>query len=231
MSRRAAGILACGSVLLACGSLEPTTNVTPSPTPSSVAPSSALTSSPSPSASSVIPDATLLTSKDCSGAAFDTAPKQLDRYLAIRPASNWSQSPRPQSAETLLLELRAPASYGFPPTFIQFHSLIGPVHMVYGAGATAHSIAQQHATAIAEEWSPDASAGPVSDCHLGGEPASAFGFSGDLDSSSTPAGKFLRIYVVHDDGLFEVMVIGTGGIGDQTVRDSLGMLGSLTWTS
>jgi hypothetical protein len=178
-----------------------------------------------------IPDATVLASRDCTGPAPQTPDVQLDRYFSIRPAAGWTQDPRAAHGETLLLQLAAPAAYGFAPTVIQFHSLIGPVHVVYGAGATAHTIASQHAAAIAQEWSPDAVAGAVSDCHLGGEPASVFGFAGDLTTASgTAAGKFLRIYVVHNDLLFEVNVIGTDGIGDQTVRDSLAMFGSVTWT-
>jgi hypothetical protein len=114
---------------------------------------------------------------------------------------------------------------------IQFHSLLGPVHTAYGQQATALSIAQQRAAAIAQEWSPDAVAGPVSECRLGGEPAAVFGVSGDLISASgTTTGKFFWIYVVHNDFLFKVILVGSGGIDNQAVQDSLGMLGSLTWT-
>jgi hypothetical protein len=149
----------------------------------------------------------------------------------MRPAERWTESPAPQHTETLLLELQAPSAYGFTPILIQFHSLIGPVHTVYGQQATANSIAQQHASAVAQEWSPDAVAGQVSDCRLGGEPAAAFGVSGDLvTSSGTASGKFIWIYVVHNDLLFKVILVGIGGIGDQAIKDSLGMLGSLTWT-
>ncbi|MGH7765550.1 MAG: hypothetical protein ACREOM_14155 [Candidatus Dormibacteraceae bacterium] len=55
--------------------------------------------------------------------------------------------------------------------------------------------------------------------------------SGDLiTAAGTTAGQFIRIYAVHNDFLFEVILIGTGGIDDQAVRDALGMLGSLKWT-
>ncbi len=36
--------------------------------------------------------------------------------------------------------------------------------------------------------------------------------------------------MVHNDLLFEVILTGTGGIGNQAIQDSLGMIGSLTWT-
>ena len=130
-----------------------------------------------------------------------------------------------------MLELLAPGAYGFAPTLIQFDSEIGPVHTSYGPQATAHSIAQQHAAAIAQEWSPNAVAGNVSDCRVGGEAAAVFGVSGAFNTSAgTTKGSFFWIYVVHNDSLFEVFLVGNGGVSDQAIQDSLGMLGSLTWT-
>jgi len=178
-----------------------------------------------------VPNTTQLTASNCSGSALTTPPRPLGRYFTIRPAPEWTETPAPQHTETLLLELAAPNAYGFAPTFIQVHSLLGPVHNVYGPQATAHSIAQQHAAAIAQELSPDAVAGPVSDCRVGGEAAAVLGVSGDINSGAgTANGKFFWIYVVHNDLLFEVILAGTGGIGNQAIQDSLGMIGSLTWT-
>jgi hypothetical protein len=157
--------------------------------------------------------------------------RQLGRYFTIRPAARWTETPAPQQTETQLLELAAPAADGFGPTLIQFNSLLGPVHTIYGQQATAHSIAQQHAAAVAQEWSPDAVASTISDCQVGGEAAAAFGVSGDLNLASGMAnGKFFWIFVVHHDLLFKVIVVGNGGVGDQAIQDSLGMLGSLRWT-
>jgi hypothetical protein len=157
--------------------------------------------------------------------------RQLGRYFTIRPALEWTESPPPQHTESLLLELAAPNAVGFAPTLIQFHSLVGPVHTVYGPQATARSIAQQHATAIAQDWSPDAVAGSISDCRVGGEAAAAFGVSGAFNTSAgTIKGSIFWIYVVHNDVLFEVLLIGNGGVSDQAIQDSLGILGSLTWT-
>jgi len=130
-----------------------------------------------------------------------------------------------------LLELLAPNAYGFGPTLIQFDSEIGPVHTSYGPQGTAHSIAQQHADAIAQEWSPNAAAGKISDCRLGGEAAAVFGASGSYNTpAGTTSGSFFWIYVVHNDALFKVFLVGNGGVGDQAIRDSLGMLGSIRWT-
>jgi hypothetical protein len=143
----------------------------------------------------------------------------------------WTDTGKVQHTETLLLELAAPNTYAFAPTWIQYHSDLGPVHTVYGPQATAHSIAQQHATAIAKEWSPHAVAGKVGDCRVGGEDAAAYGASGDLNLvSGTTHGSFFLIYFVHNDSLFRVILVGTGGIGNQAIQDSLAMIGSLTWT-
>jgi hypothetical protein len=188
--------------------------------------------SPSPTtAPQGVPDATQLTAYNCSDPAPSTAARQLGRYFTIRPAPDWTETPPAQNTETQLLELVAPNADGFAPTLIQFHSLLGPVHTVYGPQATAHSIAQQHATAIAQDWSPDAVAGSISDCRVGGEAAAAFGVSGAFNTSAgTVKGSFFWIYVVQNDLLFEVLLVGNGGLSDQAIQDSLGMLGSLTWT-
>ena len=190
----------------------------------------------SPSATSPvqpIPDATLLTASNCSGSASTTTPRPLGRYYTIRPAPGWTDPGPPLHTETQLLELDAPDAYGFAPTVILFHSDLAPVHTVYGPQATAHSIAQQHAAAIAQETSPDAVAGKISDCRVGGEAAAAYGATGDFNfnlASGTTTGSFFYIYFVHNDSLFHIMLIGTGGIANQAIQDSLGMIDSLTWT-
>jgi hypothetical protein len=123
-----------------------------------------------------------------------------------------------------LLELTAPDTYGFPPTKIVFlGGAVGPVHTIFGPGATAHSIAQQRADAVAKETSVRAAAGPVRDCTVGGEAAAAYGFSKGSISG-------FDIYFIHSDGLAEVYLFGTGGIGKPAVQDSLAMLGSVVWT-
>jgi hypothetical protein len=180
---------------------------------------------PSPTTSPAIPDARLLTASNCSAAAPTTAPRQLDRYYTIRPAPDWTDTSNYFRDDTLLLELTAPINYGFSPTRVQFRGgAVGPVHILYGAGASAHSIAQQKAAAIAQETSPNAVAGTISDCTVGGEAAAAYGFS-----NGTLAGFYL--YFIHNDGLEEVLLAGTGGISDQAIHDSLAMLASLVWVS
>jgi predicted esterase len=121
--------------------------------------------------------------------------------------------------------LTAPDAYGFSPTRIDFlGGAVGPVHTIFGPGATAHSIAQQQADAISQETSPHAIAGTVRDCTIGGEAAAAYGFS-----NGTISGFY--IYSIDHDGLFEVFLFGTGGLGNQAIKDSLGMISSLNWTS
>jgi len=171
-----------------------------------------------------VPDAKLLTATNCTAGTPPSQPRQLGRYLTIRPALNWTDTSNYQHTETLLLELTAPDAYGFPPTRIVFQGgAVGPVHTIFGPGATAHSIAQQRADSIAQETSPSAVAGPVRDCSVGGEAAAAYGFS-----NGTISGFY--IYSVRSDGLFEAFLFGSGGLGDQAIQDCLAMLGSIEWT-
>jgi hypothetical protein len=58
---------------------------------------------------------------------------------------------------------------------------------------------------------------------VGGAPAAAFGFSDDRNSG-------FIIYVVHGESLFEIILVGVGGISSQAIQDFLGMIGTLTWT-
>lgn len=146
----------------------------------------------------------------------------MDRYYTIRLATGWTNTGDYLHTETLLLELTAPELYGFAPTRIQFHSVPGPVHTIYGADGTAHSIAQQHATSLASGNS-QAIASTVRDCTVGGEVAAVFGYSDGPNSG-------FQLFVVHGDLLFEIILFGVGGVGNQTIHDSLGMIASLTWT-
>jgi len=149
----------------------------------------------------------------------------VDRYYTIRPASKWTDTGNYQQTETLLLELTAPDAYRFAPTKISFRGgAVGPVHTIYGPGATAHSIAQQRAASIAQETSPHAVAGTIRDCTVGGEAAAAYGFNNETISG-------FYIYFIHKDGLFLVFLFGSGGLDYRAVQDSLAMLGSLTWAA
>jgi hypothetical protein len=166
--------------------------------------------SPGPSPSSPpVPGVKALTASNCSGPAPATQPQAQGSYYV--------------HTETLLLELSAPQPYGYAPTRIQLHSNLGPVHTVYGPQATSHTIAQQHAAAIDREISKTAVAGTLGDCNVGGAPAAAFGFSDDRNSG-------FIIYVVHGESLFEIILVGVGGISSQAIQDFLGMIGTLTWT-
>jgi hypothetical protein len=206
------GLVACGQA--DSGLATTTASAARSASPSTVA-------SPSASAEPV-PDATRLTAANCSGAAATSAPRLLGRYYTVSTAPNWTDTGNYQQTETLLLELTAPQAYGLAPTRIQFLSDLGAVHVSYGAGATAHSIAQRHAASIANETAPAEVAGTVRDCTVGGDPAAAFGYSNGSNTG-------YRLYVVHGDLLFEVILDSVGGVGDQATQDSLGMIGSLKW--
>jgi hypothetical protein len=169
----------------------------------------------------LVPDAIQFTASNCSGTAATTAPRLLGRpYFTIRPAPNWTDtSGNYLHTETLVLELTAPPAYGSPPVKIAFHSLIGAVSMGYGSAATAHFVAQKQADFMLREL-PQAATGTVRDCSVGGDAAAAFGYFDGTTSGYS-------VYVVHGDLLFEVILFG--GVSNQAIQDSLGMIGSLTW--
>lgn len=206
---------ACGRTTV--GSGVTTASATRTETPSAA---------PSPLVSPLpVPDPSQLTASNCSGTAAVSAPRLLGGYFTVRIAPSWTDTGNYVGHETLLLELVAPQAYGFAPTEIQFHSDLGPVHMVYSPQATSDSIAQQHAASIALDLaSPSAIAGRVSDCKVGGEPAAVFGYS-----DGTTAGYHL--YMVHKDYLYEVRLFGSGGVSNQALHDAVGMIGSLVWAA
>lgn len=212
--------IAVVGMLGACGRVPVNSGET---TPASAARTASPSLAPSPTTTQPLPDSRLLTASNCSAAAAASQPRLLGRYYTIRPTPNWADTGDYQHTETLLLELTAPNVYGFAPSRVDFVSDLGPVHTVYGAGATAHSIAQQHAASIAQETSPHAVAGTISDCSVGGEAAAAYGYSDETDSG-------FYVYVVHNDALFKVILFGAGGVSNQAIQDSLAMLGSLSWT-
>jgi hypothetical protein len=206
--RAPAAVISVLVLLVACGCTTDSSRATPV--------------SASPTTVRLVPDVTRLTASNCSGPAATSPPQLLGSYFTIRAAPNWTKTGDYQRTETLLLELTAPETYLSAPTTIQFHSDLGAVHTAYGPQATAHSIAQKQADSVVPTLSVSGVAGQVSDCTVGGEPAAAFGFS-----AGTFEGYFL--YFVHGDGLFEVVLLGVGGISNDAIHDSLGMIGSLRW--
>lgn len=213
-------------VVMACGRV-PTSQSPSDQVASGVRSPSPVTSAsttPTPSAIS-IPDSSVLTARKCSASPPTTSPVSLT-YFSIRPAANWTKSGDYQHTETLLLELTAPQAYSSGRVFVQFHSDLGPVHTVYGTGATANSIAHAHAASAQQEIGAKVMAGNVSDCSVAAEPSSVFGFS-DGDFSG------YRMYVVHQDSLYEFDLYWNGGgvVSNQAISDYLAMLGSVTWAS
>jgi hypothetical protein len=95
----------------------------------------------------------------------------------------------------------------------------------HGPQATSRSVTQTHAANIKTELnSPKAAAGVIRDCVVGGKAASTFGY---LDGST----HGYRVFVLYQDGVFETVLFGVGGVSDQAISDALDMLGSLVWTS
>src|SRR5438105_7081661 len=208
-SRRYVIILTTVFCLAACGRAPLSTDGTGGTTASATRSDSPATA---PSPTPAVPDGRMLTATNCSAAAPLTAPKVLGPYYTIGIAPNWLDTGDYAHTETLLLELTAPATYGNSPTKLQFESDLGPVHTVYGTGATAHAIAQKHADSIASETAPNSVAGVVTDCKIGSEDAAAFGFSnrGNLG---------YWVYFVHHDRLFQVILFGAAGVGNQATQD------------
>jgi len=185
--------------------------------PSSGAHTSSLTvSSLSP------PDPTRLTASGCLGSASSAAPRTVGRYT-IRIPSGWTDTGDYTHTESLLLELTAPASYGNPPSRIQFLALPYDVQRDFGTSTTAHSIAVNEAKTHQHFTSPLSAATSVADCSVAGEPAAVFGYA-----DGNERGYWLLF--IHDNGLLGVRLFGTGGIGDQAIQEALSMIGSITWT-
>ena len=209
------GLLGC----LACGRAvgESSTGATAS-VPRTASPS---VTAPSPAIS--LPDPTRFTSQNCSGTPSTTAARALGAYYTMRVASGWTDTGDYRHTESLLLELTAPASYGNSPARIQFHALPYDVQKDFGSQATAHSIAADEATSHQHFSSPRSTATFVTDCSVAGEPAAAFGYA-----DGNELGYWLLI--VRHNRLMGVRLFGTGGIGDQAIKDALGMMNSIAWT-
>lgn len=179
-----------------------------------------LTTRPPPSATPA-PDPALLTTNSCSGSLPPSPARDL-HYFTARIATSWSDTGDYGRTETLLLQLTAPLAYDNAPTTIQFHSMLGPVHDM-PAGSSAREIAATDAAEIdVNSLSPYATASSVADCSVGGDPAAAFGYSDGGEIG-------YRLYVVHKDFLFEILLYGNGGVAESSLRDAKGMIGSIKW--
>jgi len=139
----------------------------------------------------------------------------------VRVASGWIDTGN-YNREGLLLELTAPATYGYAPTRIQFLIFIPEVSISYGSQATAHSIAAEHA-ATHDLLTPQSVTSSVADCLVAAEPAAVFGY---VDGNE----RGYRLSVVHKDFLLEIWLSGAGGVSNQAIQDALGMMTSITWT-
>ncbi len=207
-------ILAMAISCIACGTVPP-----PVSGSSGIAASSARSPSPSIVA---LPDPAVLTSKGCSGTAPTTPVQSLAPYYSIRPAAGWTDTGDYVHTESLLLELTAPASYGFAPTRIRLYAFPFDVLTDFGPTATAHSLATDETTSHRRITSPQLQTTAVSDCTVALEAAGTFGYAdgGEL-------GYWLL--VIHQDRLFGIKLQGAGGIADPGIRDTLSMLGTIAW--
>ena len=211
----AVGLLSC----LSCGTIP----VAEGPEGTSAsAPRSASPSGTAIPSGISLPDTTRFTSQNCSSTPPTTPDRALGAYYTMRLASGWTVTGNYGQTESLLLELTAPASYGYAPTRIKFLALPFEVNRDFGPQATAHSIAA-HDVSTHNFGSPQSLATSVADCSVAAEPAALFGYADSNESG-------YRFAIVHHDRLLEIWVLGTGGVGDQTVRDATEMMGSIVWT-
>lgn len=202
----------------ACGRIPSTASSSPGETVS--APRTATPSLVASPSSIPPPDSAGMTADNCSGPPQSTTARSL-HYYTIRIATTWTDTGDYVHTETLLLELTAPSNYAYEPTRVEFHSDLGRVSSLYSS----HSIATQNAATITQYLdSPEAQAGSVSDCTIGGDPAAVFGYSNGSEVG-------YRLYVLHKSYLFEIRFHGTGGIGAQALQDVKGMISSITWGS
>lgn len=216
---RVGALAVVGLLGLACGRAPTVGEI-----PTAATASASRTASPSATATlpvTSLPDPVRFSSQNCSGTTPTTAARALGAYYTMRVASTWTDTGE-YFRESLLLELTAPASYGYAPTRIRFWAFPGEVHVIYGAYATAHSIAVQHA-ATPEFSSAQSRATSVSDCLIGAEGAGVFGYAQGGE-------RGYRLSMVHKDRLAEIWLFGTGGVSDSALRDALGMIGSIVWT-
>jgi hypothetical protein len=142
----------------------------------------------------------------------------------MRPPAGWTDTGDYVHTESLLLELTAPASYGFAPTRIRLFAFPYDVLADFGAQATAHSLATDETTPRKRITSSQLQTTAVSDCPLALEAASTFGYAVGSE-------RGYWILVLHHDRLFGIQLLGTGGIGDPGTQDALSMLGTIAWSN
>jgi hypothetical protein len=123
------------------------------------------------------------------------------------------------NSEIQIIQLTAPASYADAPTTLTVNSLIG----IVAASVTAHQEATDDATAHSKADTSFA-AGPVMDCKVQGDDASFYSFT---DGGKTGN----HLYLIHNHLLYDALLVGTGGISDQSLADYMAVLGSWTWVA
>jgi hypothetical protein len=177
----------------------------------------------SPGTPALPPDPLRLTGQNCSAAPSTTKARALGAYYTLGLAPSWIDTGDYVHTESLLLQLTAPASYGYGPTRINFHAFPYDVPKDFGSKATARSISEDDSVTHQHITLPRLIATLVADCVVAAEPAAAFGYS-----EGNYRGYWLLI--VHHERLLGVHLFGAGGVSDQALQDALGMIGSITWT-
>jgi photosystem II stability/assembly factor-like uncharacterized protein len=169
-----------------------------------------------------LPDPNKLTDRGCSASTFDATPQTLGGpNYKMRLAPGWTDTNNHGPTESRMLELKAPATYGYSPTLITFHVFPGGAVTMYGSNATAHSIAADWATTHYGHSALSVATLPA-DCTVASEQAAVYAYR---DGSEVG----YRFFFVHKDLLYAVWLHGTGGIGGKAIQDALGMMSSIAW--
>ena len=161
-------------------------------------------------------DPSRLTASKCAGSPSQTSPSDL-HYLTARLNPNWTDSTKDAGpTETRLIELTAPRDYGYVPTMMEFHSLIGPGNLTSARSVAYEWRGIRHSNASSSRTTD------IADCVVGGEPAALYGYS--------YAGQLgYEVYIVHEGYGYAIFLFGDGGVNDQAINDALGMLSSIVW--
>jgi hypothetical protein len=211
---RLSGLLLAALLFAGCGPIAVgPANVSPARSPSSTA------APRSPS------QANGLGLNDCTTAPAGNRTNPLGRDgVSIQVPSGWTTVPGDPQSETLMLQLKAPPSYGPSGVVVQLHSLLGPRRGSSSINEASLDGARWTDPSISN---PRTSAGPAVGCTFGGEAAAFVQFTyGSMVE--------FRIYILHHADqqfpfLYEVVVDSNGAVDPQSMGDIKSILGSWTW--
>src|SRR5438034_4711188 len=192
-------------------------------TPTASGPDSSATTTVSPPATKPAPDA-ILEPGNCTGPPMSsdstkTKSLGLDSITLTVPLGWLDQTSQVTGEAAILLRVQAPDSYAPSNATFMFVAIPGP-----RPGSSAH----EQATEDAASRTPGGTQSLVSDCVVGGEKASFYGYQGSAGNDVQ------RLLVLHSPTsrypfLYAVEISSRGQIGGVAQPDVRAILGSWTW--